>query len=119
MAAGNLTINGTPTEDNHAVTKAYVDAHSGGASSAEYYCVVLSASDWYETSFGWYENNKSSSIFVPVGYFYTAYGNEYNYFDINIKINDGGASFLAKEAITQDITVYIKKEVLNYTMLPD
>ena len=117
--SGNLTINGTPTDDNHAVTKAYVDAHSGGASSAEYYCAVLSASAWRKTPLGWYENNKISSIFDPEGYFYTAYGNEYNYFDINIKINDGVAYFFAKEAITQDITVYVKKEVLNYTMLPD
>ena len=106
--SGNLTVEGTPSDNKHVITKKYFEDHKG-SDAPEIYRLTLLAEGWNN---GEYEYR--NPVFVEDGYLYTPYGSQYSQTDISLTVEDGIATFSAAAVPAGNITVFIKKEAIDY-----
>ena len=77
--------------------------------SPKVYKYILSAE-------GWNENKQAlnNEIFELEGFLYIPYGDDYSSAGITMSIEDGKVEFTAERTPASDITVYIRKQAIEY-----
>lgn len=77
--------------------------------SPKVYKCILSAE-------GWNENKQAlnNDIFEPEEFLYIPYGDDYSTAGITMSVGEGKAVFTAERTPAADITVYIRKQAIEY-----